>query len=241
MIARVLEVLREQGPQGLARVAAKTVRHHLAALSPQARERARRLRAFDERWGTETAQTWEVSRLGLPGEARRHAVRYQTTPLDGLTERLAALVPEPGQTSFIDFGSGKGRVILTAAQLPFRRVIGVELSAELCAIARRNLDIMRRHGVLRAPVDIVHADVAEFALPQDNLVAYLYNPFGRDILALLVERLEAAARTGNRVLVLYVDPQHAMLFDAARGWHVTQRGGMLVLDSQLGSGTSAPA
>ncbi|MFN3286862.1 MAG: class I SAM-dependent methyltransferase [Sphingomonadaceae bacterium] len=220
---------------------AKTVRHHLAALSPRARDRTRRLRAFDERWGTETAQTWEVSRLGLPGDARRHAVRYQTTPLDGLIERLAVLVPEPGKTSFIDFGSGKGRVILTAAQLPFRRVIGVELSAELCAVAQRNLAIMQRHGVLRAPVEIVHADVTNFALPPGDLVGYLYNPFGRDILAPVVERLEAAAHAGARVLVLYVDPQHAALFDRGHGWHAILEGSTLILDKRPGIPAGARA
>jgi SAM-dependent methyltransferase len=241
MIARLLEVLRDQGPGGLARVAAKTVRHHLAALSPEARRRAQRLRAFDERWGTETAQTWEVSRLGLPGDARRHAVRYQTTPLDGLTERLAALVPDPSQASFIDFGSGKGRVILTAAQLPFRHVIGVELSAELCAVAQRNLAIMQRHGVLRAPVEIVHADVTAYELPPGDLVGYLYNPFGREILARLVERLEAAARAGARVLVFYVDPQHAGLFDRGRGWQSIRQGSTLILDSRPSMAARVPA
>jgi cyclopropane fatty-acyl-phospholipid synthase-like methyltransferase len=33
------------------------------------------------------------------------------------------------QDVFLDYGSGLGRVLLMAAQYPFRRVLGVELSA----------------------------------------------------------------------------------------------------------------
>ena len=37
---------------------------------------------------------------------------------------------------FIDFGSGKGRCLLLATEWPFRRIVGVELSAELNHVAR---------------------------------------------------------------------------------------------------------
>lgn len=40
---------------------------------------------------------------------------------------------------FLDLGSGKGRMVLSAARFPFRRIIGVELSNDLTAIARRNV------------------------------------------------------------------------------------------------------
>ncbi len=238
MIARAMALLREAGPAGLARAVARTLRHHLAQLSPAARRRRARLRSFDARWGTETATTCEVSRLGLPERARRHAVRYQTTPVEGLHELLREVAPELEQTSFVDLGCGKGRIILTAAQLPFRQVIGVELSAELCTIARRNLAIMERQGALRAPVEIHHADASSFALPAGDLIVYLYNPFGPAVLAEVAARLEAAARDGRRIVVLYVDPQHAALFSAARGWRADRRGATMVLE--LGPAPAVP-
>src|SRR3990172_4635695 len=44
----------------------------------------------------------------------------------------------PNAYSFVDIGAGKGRALLLASELPFRKVIGVELSAELAAIAQDN-------------------------------------------------------------------------------------------------------
>ena len=40
---------------------------------------------------------------------------------------------------FLDYGSGKGRVLLHACRRPFARVIGIELDPDDCAFARANL------------------------------------------------------------------------------------------------------
>ena len=41
--------------------------------------------------------------------------------------------------AIVDFGSGKGGALITMARYPFARIMGVEISPELVAIARRNL------------------------------------------------------------------------------------------------------
>ena len=41
--------------------------------------------------------------------------------------------------SFVDYGSGKGRVLMLAAAYPFRRILGVEFSESLDRVARDNI------------------------------------------------------------------------------------------------------
>ncbi|MFQ5625226.1 MAG: hypothetical protein ACE5FM_01055 [Methyloligellaceae bacterium] len=60
-----------------------------------------------------------------------HAREYVPSPrlvvhwlLDGLKEDLS-------QYSFVDFGSGRGRVLLAAAERPFLAVRGIEFSSKL--------------------------------------------------------------------------------------------------------------
>ena len=43
----------------------------------------------------------------------------------------------------MDLGCGKGRVLMLAVEYGFARVTGVDYSASLCEIARRNLDVLR--------------------------------------------------------------------------------------------------
>ena len=41
--------------------------------------------------------------------------------------------------AFVDMGSGKGRALLVASELPFAKIVGVELSQELHQIAEENV------------------------------------------------------------------------------------------------------
>jgi hypothetical protein len=47
--------------------------------------------------------------------------------------------------SSLILGSGKGRALLVASELPFAKIIGVELSRELHRIAEQNLGAIDRH------------------------------------------------------------------------------------------------
>jgi tRNA G46 methylase TrmB len=65
---------------------------------------------------------------------------------------------------FLDYGSGLGRVLLMAAQYPFRRVLGVELSARLNEPARQNVACWR--GKLRCRnIELIQADATVFVPP----------------------------------------------------------------------------
>jgi SAM-dependent methyltransferase len=108
---------------------------------------------------------------------------------------------------FIDLGSGKGRTLLMASDYPFRRIMGVELLPALHQIAKENLS--KYHGEAQKcfALEAICGDAREFALPDEPLVLYLFNPFPeaglRSVLANLGESLRASPRA---VYVLYHNP-----------------------------------
>jgi SAM-dependent methyltransferase len=114
----------------------------------------------------------------------------------------------PGDV-FVDFGSGKGRVLYHAARLPFGRVIGVEIAEELSDVARSNLQ--RNHRRLRCrDVRVVTSDVASFPIPDDITYAYFFNPFGAEIFGAVIERIVASLDRRPRDLTLiYANPVEA--------------------------------
>ena len=69
--------------------------------------------------------------------------------------------------------------MLLAAQKPFLRVEGIELSEALCREASANAE----RATLRAPVIVRHADATAYDLPPEPLILYLFNPFGAPVLA----------------------------------------------------------
>jgi SAM-dependent methyltransferase len=109
--------------------------------------------------------------------------------------------------SFVDVGAGKGRAFLLAAELPFRKVIGVELSAELSTVAKQNVARWSRIAHPKAKIRVVQEDAVRFRWPRTPLLVYLYNPFACTLVAQMAENLAAAAASGSGLVdLLYVNP-----------------------------------
>jgi predicted RNA methylase len=107
---------------------------------------------------------------------------------------------------FIDLGSGMGRMVLRATDYPFRRVVGVERSSDLHAIAVENLEQLRRRGYC-GEVELVCADVVDFDFPDDATVVFLYNPFQGDVFDEAMRRVFASFdQAPRRLRILYRNP-----------------------------------
>lgn len=88
---------------------------------------------------------------------------------------LKKLVPKPTDV-FVDLGSGKGKALLIAGRLPYRRVLGVEIDEKLSQYANRNIKLAQPR--LRAhEVDSITASVLEWPIPDETSVVFMYNPF----------------------------------------------------------------
>jgi SAM-dependent methyltransferase len=103
----------------------------------------------------------------------------------------------PAAYSFVDIGAGKGRALLLASELPFRKVIGVELSSELAKIAENNANIWKRIANPQCPIHVLNQDALQFCWPRTPLLVFLYNPFACELVEQLLERLEKAASRGH--------------------------------------------
>jgi SAM-dependent methyltransferase len=107
---------------------------------------------------------------------------------------------------FVDFGSGKGRVVFQAARYPFARVVGVEISEALNEVARRNIG-RNRHRLVCQDVALVTADAAEFEVPDDMTVAYFFYPFAGMTFERVLDNIVASLdRRPRRVRLIYACP-----------------------------------
>ena len=162
--------------------------------------------SFDARHGTDTAGSMEPVGLGIADADRRdQAIRYLPSPPRVTNWMLDRVEIDPSQCTFVDLGCGKGRVLLLAAQRPFQRVIGVEISPWLVTVARRNATAYRPPPDLRAPVEVVEADVTTVDLPLSDLLIHLYHPFDPSVTGAVLRRLETSlARVPRRVTIAYL-------------------------------------
>lgn len=171
-------------------------------------------RRFDRRHGTDTSGSIAKAALGLEGEHADGANPYEPVQVPVFRAIMRDLRIDPADYAFVDFGSGKGRALLMAARYPFRRIVGVELSPLLHEVARRNVAAVERGT--RSRIELHCGDALRFPLPAGDAVCFLYNSFGRPLVAELIANLEASlARAPRRLVVVYRNPVCADLFDSA--------------------------
>jgi SAM-dependent methyltransferase len=129
--------------------------------------------------------------------------------------------------TFIDIGSGKGRVLFVAAEFPFRKVIGVEFATHIHQHALRNIQRFRRWGRRCGSIESINANAAEFEFPNENLVLYLCNPFGPEIMGRMLANLSQSLDTHPRhVVIILLWPERSQQVAGTRHmqpWKLTRR------------------
>jgi hypothetical protein len=154
---------------------------------------------------------WRARLLGMfhsPYQPTEPALfREMLASLMQSSPTLASAKIDFREFTFIDIGSGKGRVLLMAADYPFRRILGIELLPELHRVAQENLSKYKSESQQCFAIEALLGDACEFAVPAEPIVLYLFNPLPESGLARMISNLEQSLREHPRpVFVLYHNP-----------------------------------
>jgi hypothetical protein len=143
--------------------------------------------------------------LGIRSANVKWGVHYAPSREDIFRKAIRSLPIRFEDYVFIDLGAGKGEVLLLAAGCAFRKVIGVEYSETLTALASAN--VRTAAGLMCHSVECICADAIKFDLSPDPAVLYLYNPFQGRVMDKVVEKIEESLRAWPRDLwIVYVNP-----------------------------------
>lgn len=161
--------------------------------------------AFDRRFGVDTAGEVLLSSIGLadPEVQRGHSL-YRSVWTSVFQEAVGRLPIAFDRFTFIDYGSGKGKALLLAADYPFEEIIGIEFARPLHEIATRNLQtyasVTKRCKTVRSEC----ADALQFEPPARPLVCFFFNPFDDATMdAVIVRLVDSVRRNPRDVFVVY--------------------------------------
>ena len=161
---------------------------------------AQRSLAFDARHGVETHRRLDVRVSEAP---RDDAVwGYGAVNEDYFREIIRAIPLPLSRYAFVDIGSGKGAAVLLASEFPFRRLIGLELTAELIEIARANVRKFNASTGANLAPEWVHCDFFAWQLPDEPLLFFFNDPFPEQISFEAMVALEAAVAASHQPALL---------------------------------------
>ncbi len=176
---------------------------------------------FDLNSGVDTDGDFEgwthLSDLKIPSPNWIDANNYHAIEPHRFASVMASLNIKFEGYSFIDFGSGKGRGLLLASELPFKRIIGIEFSPELHAVAENNIRRYRSATQKCVNIRSINLDFVDFTLPAEPLVLFFFDPCRARIIGDVVKKIGQSLRQSPRpLLVAYVAPrlEHEQLFNS---------------------------
>ena len=166
-------------------------------------------RCWEFRLGINTFEKTAFDQRGL----RSDAIEYSPVPFRAFFQSMKHVPNDMLTGTFLDYGAGTGRaVVLAARYYDFRRVVGVEMSAELCRRAVRN--VQYAHA---GQAEIVCEDAATYQPPSDTTVFFLFNPFFGETMKTVVSNLRRSLLDNPRGAAIVVC--NARNFTAATAGH----------------------
>ena len=192
MIVRVRNIVKRLRADGVASTL-RLMRARIASL--------RRSQTEDRRRGVTTAREMTAEELGIT-DLRNHW--YVATDYETFHDAMRQVDIRSGEDVFVDIGAGMGRIVLLAAELPFRRVLGVEFSRELTDIGRENLRAALP-GLKCQDVELMLADATAWPIPPEATVLFFFNPFDGEVLAKVCANIrQSLAESPRKLTIIYV-------------------------------------
>ena len=161
---------------------------------------------FDIKHGTKTMRCVNLNVLDINSKNRQRGERYEPTRARPF-RKLMGVLDFPSDSVFVDFGSGKGRVLLMASDYGFKRIVGVDFSPKLCQIARRNISIYQGKAGDGANIKVIESDVVDYEVKGDENIFFLFNPFDSMVMDKVLKNIRTSLEKRNRkIWLIYNDP-----------------------------------
>jgi len=184
--------------------------------------------AWDRAHGVETAAEQSLESAGVPlaDIARGNGV-YRPLTEKLFRSAIASIGIDATRFTFVDIGSGKGKVLFMAADLPFKHVVGIEYAAGLHDVAVRNVSTYESDTRQCGSIEPVHADALQYTLPPGPLVLFIFNALAREIMRDLLKKLDADAAADRPLILIYTNLRNVAeigdVFSGLQHLHVIRR------------------
>jgi len=201
-----------------------------------------RCRVWDISHNVDTCGEIPLTSLAFRSPNKSTGLEYQSHHPRIIRDALKMLQIEYRQHTLIDFGCGKGRVLLVASEFPFRKIIGLEFAPPLVQIAKNNLGSYRSKNRKCHHLEVLAVDATTYDLPPEPEVLYFYSPFTGSVMDQVILSIEQSLQRCPRELLVLFSGMFVMrdrAFGSRPQYERLLRGRHFDLYRHVGSGVAA--
>lgn len=169
-------------------------------------------RQLDRRKKYKDLDLWgiiDADEMDVIDDLKNHGRRYEATKPFIFKEIFKKLDWNFNESTFLDFGCGKGAVLAYATEYHFKKIIGIEYSKGLSEIADLNMKKLSLKSKSSIEYEILNMDASEYKIPPEVDCIYLFNPFDACILEKVVKNILNSLHEYNRkIIIIYTNAIH---------------------------------
>lgn len=159
---------------------------------------------YDNKHGVDTSGIIQIKDYDIKNN-HNDSNGYQATPEKTFDQIMNKLVINFREFTFIDYGSGKGRVLLMASKYGFKKIIGIEFDKNLHLIAEKNIHIYQNRINTITDIESICCDARCFSLPDGQLLIFFFSPFKGEVLSSVVANISTSfSLNHNTIIVIFL-------------------------------------
>ena len=113
---------------------------------------------------------------------------------------------DKNNSTLLDYGCGKGRVIIAAAAYEYKKIIGVELTS-IVDVAKNNIDKMKHRKTNH--IELKQCNALDLSVPSDVNIIYFFSPFRESVLEKVTSNIHSSYKDNPRkIYIIYFNNNH---------------------------------
>ena len=163
------------------------------------------------KYGFNTLIPMDLKHLTIIDGDVKKSSRYEAVSFYMLEQLLGAFRKISAETSIVDLGCGKGRMMMVAPHFGFQNITGIDFAKEVCEQAIVNMKITEKKfpGITW---NVINQNVEDYNIASTDSVFFMFNPFESSVLKNFLENLNASCDQFPRTTYfIYASPQHEQL------------------------------
>ena len=169
----------------------------------------------EKKYKIETIQIDNLQQQKIKSVNLKHASIYQGTNYSIIEKAFEFLKNENANDNIVDFGCGKGRVLVVAAFYGFKKITGIDFAGSLCREAELNIEKIKPL-FSETNFEIICDDVVNYSVEDETNVFFFFNPFDEVVMLQIVKNILSSLKKNERkVYIVYVNPLHKEIFLSA--------------------------
>jgi len=163
------------------------------------------------KYGSGTFVPVDLKRLTIIHGDIKNGSRYEAVSYYMLEHLFNAFKKISDQTSIVDLGCGKGRMMMVAPHFGFGCITGIDFAKEVCEQARTNMKEKEKEFP-NLEWKVLNENVEDYAIKPDDSIFFMFNPFTEIVLKNFLKKLDISCDQFPRpTYFLYASPQYQQL------------------------------